>query len=328
MLSVFFFVASATKNLREMAEKVEHEVLMKHKTTKHHTQYVAPEKLPIAVGIKANRPASNLRMTDVNIFLKMLERNIPFSYSHFNDGEIRALECARNDSVDFGRQQCSEYLSAALSNALTNRSRNFYVGIPCLCEFEGRYFRRSLDILNITLDTQIESGMCPTQPPQMIFADAELKNRLTVATVFINGNYRRTKAELTRILFKAAVQQERKVHVIASADANPRFLPFFVSSTRFTPSKHSFDHSYSNFRTEAFLRGLRLSPGDIVLAMSGPLGRILVAEWSKLRDDVTFIDMGSFWDAEFYGKLHHDLSVPHACMFTHDDTGFLRAANE
>jgi hypothetical protein len=36
--------------------------------------------------------------------------------------------------------------------------------------------------------------------------------------------------------------------------------------------------------------------GDVVLIMCGPLGRILSSEWTWLRPDVTFLEIGSFFD--------------------------------
>ena len=54
------------------------------------------------------------------------------------------------------------------------------------------------------------------------------------------------------------------------------------------------------------------------MAMSGPLGRILASEWSLLRPDVTFIDMGSFWDKELFGKMHHAIANSIPCMYKSD----------
>ena len=47
---------------------------------------------------------------------------------------------------------------------------------------------------------------------------------------------------------------------------------------------------------------LQFGDGDIVIVCTGSLGRILVAEWTRLRPQttfLTFLELGSFFDPEF-----------------------------
>jgi hypothetical protein len=76
-------------------------------------------------------------------------------------------------------------------------------------------------------------------------------DRLTVATVLINGNYHFSSKELVRIL--NAQKDTRSYHVIISNASDHRRLPFPVKSVHKVPSKHAFDHSYEHLRTINFL---------------------------------------------------------------------------
>ena len=99
---------------------------------------------------------------------------------------------------------------------------------------------------------------------------------------------------------------------------NAAALPFKTKSVFFAARRHAFEHDYSRIRTSKFLE--RYTDGDVVLIMLGPLGRVLASEWCLLRSKVTFIDMGSFWDAELWGRHQYGgyVASPKACMFKND----------
>jgi hypothetical protein len=104
-----------------------------------------------------------------------------------------------------------------MQGAFLNTAESFYVGIPCNCEFRGYPFLSALRYLNISHnlpyhltdhikyyddyhDPVSNEKACPITPTTLIYPNEKLKNRITVSTVFINGNYIRAKKELTRIL--------------------------------------------------------------------------------------------------------------------------------
>ena len=70
-------------------------------------------------------------------------------------------------------------------------------------------------------------------------------------------------------------------------------------------------------RSTEFLDESKFIKGDIVLLMAGPLGRMLSSEWCLLRPEITFLDLGSFWDADLWGRKYKlDLAYP--CMHRND----------
>jgi len=135
-----------------------------------------------------------------------------------------------------------------------------------------------------------------------------LKSRITVATIFINGNNEHARTEILRILRKATGEQGRNIHVVTGEGHDTNKLPFKVKSVIRTAKHHAFDRDYDTFRKPWFVEQSKFAPGDIVLIMAGPFGRILASEWTWLRPDVTFIDQGSFWDVELWGR-----KGAHAC---------------
>jgi hypothetical protein len=140
------------------------------------------------------------------------------------------------------------------------------------------------------------------------FPNEVLKNRITVATIFINGNNEHARTEILRILRKATGEQGRNIHVVTGEGHDTNKLPFKVKSVIRTAKHHAFDRDYDTLRKPWFVEQSKFAPGDIVLIMAGPFGRILASEWTWLRPDVTFIDQGSFWDVELWGR-----KGAHAC---------------
>lgn len=257
------WLVRAYQSKREQDEKSLHNFLTKHQYDHHKDlsnanirhQFSIGPTLPVDLSIA---PASNATMDDAKLFLTLLEKNTAFSFSHYNDGEIEAItECGINSTIDFGRQKCSPALSKAMYESMLKRSSNFYFGIPCLCEFHGKFFFSALKLLNISHnllnDPPLVPGVCPDSPPKLQFPSIELKRRLSVATALINGNYMRVKSEFIRILSKAVVEQHRGVHVVIGEGANFGSLPFPLTSVAHNALRQSFDLSYQNMRTEHFL---------------------------------------------------------------------------
>lgn len=139
-----------------------------------------------------------------------------------------------------------------------------------------------------------------------------------MATIFINGNNEHARKELLRILHKATGEQGRHIHVVTGEGHETDKLPFKVKSVIRTAKHHAFDRDYDAFRKPWFVDQSKFASGDIVLIMAGPFGRILASEWTWLRPDVTFIDQGSFWDVELWGRKDYRLDKPKNCMYRND----------
>jgi hypothetical protein len=263
-------------------------------------------------------PPTSRSMSDLNLFLYLLNNSIPFGYAQFNDGEVLALDCKEGQPLDFGWQNCSKSLSNAMRQSMVNIARNFYVGVPCVCEFGNEAFVNAAVTLNITHNLS-NSGKpnCPITPLKLSFPFKLLEDRLTVATVFINGNFRRAKSELSSILKHATDSQGRKVHVIVGEGHNVTALPFRVASVQYIAKKGAFEANYTALRTAEFIDKAGYAADDIVLLMAGPLGRILASEWTRLRPLTTFIDMGSFWDVELW-RRGRSPDRTRACMYAND----------
>lgn len=272
-------------------------------------------------------PSSTTTMNDLKIFLDLIKANISFGYAHFNDGEIWSIgDCPEGGETDWGWQNCSRKLSNAMLNALRTTAPQFYIGIPCLCEFHGDPYFKALKYLNITHEANnnppLKKDVCPEKPPVLTFPSEEmhpyLKERLSIATAFINGNFEIAKKSFKHIFNKIS-KKGRRVYVVCGEGHSTSRLGFPVYDTFHAKKRHAFDHDYPTMRTQAFLHTRGYRAGDVVLIMLGPLGRILASEWSLLRHDVTFMDLGSFFDVEMWNRPGYiTIGEPKNCMYVGD----------
>ena len=194
--------------------------------------------LQVANVTSSSLPATSNNMHDLVILLKALEANVPFGYAHFNDGEINALTCPEGGETDWGWQKCTQKLKDVLTRAMRNTAPNFFVGITCLCEFNMKPWVYTMNLLNITHNLpysinnmpNVKGDPCPAHPPKLKFPSRQLKTRLTVATIFINGNHEHARKEIIRILNKASKEQGRGIHVVTGEGHVTDRLPFPVKS--------------------------------------------------------------------------------------------------
>ena len=225
-------------------------------------------------------------------------------------------------------------------DALNIRAKrsNFYVGIPCRCEFRGLPHQHALHLLGLNLSSITkEIQTCPTRNmlnETSLKTDSLLYGRITPATLFINGNYFQAKSRLVSWLSRlgrntTGSDSTRVVHVVTGIGHETNRLPF-KNTAHFAPKEHAFEDKYETMRSLKYTLGLghtesndssvtpkRFTSGDVVLLMLGPLGRILASEWTFIRSDVTFIDLGSFFDMVLWDRKHQ-LGKPRACMFVSD----------
>jgi hypothetical protein len=276
-------------------------------------------------------------MKDLPLLLRALEDNQAFGYAHFNDGEMQALDCNEGRKTVFAwMQTCTPKLSYVMKMAMTHTAPSFYLGLPCNCEFRGRYYLKALHVLNIThnLPYTWEDAMlnrkvhnddmaCPAHPAVLQYPgeSARFKGRITVAPLFINGNYLRAKKELIRILRRAITEQKRAVHVVVAHGRRVDNLPITVTSVQHIAQNDAFEANYDEFRTPAFLDKAGYRDGDVVMIMAGPLGRILASEWTWLRPRITFLELGSFWDVELWNRQKHHLGQRRPCSARTDTVG-------
>jgi hypothetical protein len=258
-------------------------------------------------------PVATRTVEDGNIFLKLLNEGIPFGYAHFNDGEIRAINISNcfmekygQLTTDYGWQNCSEALGKSMKEALINTAENFYVGIPCACEWHGERTQLTLDYLDLSKNNPPLTAQCgANQMKDLKFegstvAKPWLKDRMTSATAFINGNYEIMRVALEGIMKQISRDGGRTIHAVCATGSNVHTLGFPVNPV-FAASRHAYEMNYATMRTLEFVNS-HFKENDVVLIMLGPLGRILASEWTLLSSKITFIDMGSFYDTPLHNR--------------------------
>jgi len=222
---------------------------------------------------------------DLHLLFQRLIARIPFSYVHFNDGEIDAMMHSTGQT-DRGMQTLSKQLQQVMLQAFQREGSGLVFGIPCPTEFK----RQSEFAVRTLHNSSVER---------------------TLATVFINGNYQDSKTEYLRR------NPDRNVHLVASDASNviafQEQTGLELKTITYVPSKNAFPTAYESLihKTEHQL------PGDIVILCAGPLGRILAVEWFLQRPETTYLEMGSYFDQELLGKSlgarYYNMSakVPH-----------------
>ena len=148
----------------------------------------------------------------------------------------------------------------------------------------------------------------------------------TIATVFINSNYVDARRVLLRYLTR---NPDRHVHMVVSDEAD---MDAFATGTDIRPtsvtrisSRNAFPKGYHDNinNTQHHM------PGDIVILCAGPLGRILATEWFLMRPETTYLELGSFFDMDLYGKsfganyYNRSGNVPHCGETTEIQTDML-----
>jgi len=214
-------------------------------------------------------------------FLANLKNNVPFGFARFNDGEMMGVTSV-GSMVARGDQYVNESLSNALTDALTHKQLNYYVGIPCsLC----------YPILN----------------QAAIDMTGEYKY-LTSAVITTNKNWKYFIDN-----FPAAVKDKRLIWIGGNDQNvdNLLELNITVDKKALIPRKDSwkyYDHMLKTF-PETFKKG------DVVAISLGPTARVLVKEWFKQYPDITFLDVGSNFDP-------YTRNVWHNCHKGWEETGF------
>ena len=219
---------------------------------------------------------------NINWFFEHLEKNEPFAFARFNDGEMMGVERAHT-IVARGDQYVDESLRDALREALMHKQKNYYVGVPCsLC-----YPHLNDLALNI------------------VGKDYEY---LTKAVITTNRNW---KEFIDR--FPKYVGGKRVIWIGGSDQNTDQLTEMGINifKTVKVPNKNSWNY-YKALKHKV---PEHFNTGDIVAVSLGPTARVLVKEWFEKYPDITFIDVGSNFDP-FTRKVYHN------CHKGWEETGF------
>lgn len=225
-----------------------------------------------------NEPKILNSRCDVQVLFRRLIARVPFAFAHFNDGEIVAMS-KTDGTTDRGWQTLSAELQQVMLEvfrAEAPRGRKLVYGIPCPHEFKdaSKFANEELDRTNSTAER-------------------------TLATVFINENYRDSRSVLIEYIKR---NPDRRVHMVVSEKAD---MENFSNKTGIKPTSlvripavEGFPRGYyDNINNTA-----NHKPGDLVILCAGPLGRVLAVKWFISKPETTYLELGSFFDLDLFDK--------------------------
>lgn len=202
-------------------------------------------------------------------FINKLTKKEPFCFVRLNDGEVNAI-IDESSVISRGADISCKKMKEALSNIVYNTEHpdNLYIGVPCIYCYET---------LNKFIVEELKSKK----------SKSFMENNIIDANILINNNYNSTLKILLNNL------GDCEVHVIISDDASASRLieiGLNIVKTTTVPSRHAFKNKYQELS--------KLIPEEniVLLALCGPLGRVLCYEYYCKQPKSTFIDLGSFFD--------------------------------
>ena len=239
---------------------------------------------------RAHAPSDGT-MSAVTILLSRLALRLPFAFVHYNDGEFMAanFEGQRGQAAatPLGNQVFSSALRTAVHASMGTVYPHLYAGVPCALEFP-RHANASKTLVAVPVERQLP------------------------AVVWQNGNYALLRALLPRLLRRrtSATGVGGRLHLVGSQYNDiRRFVNLTglhpVSVLR-APAKSAFSHRQSIRKSGG---QLGWAAGDVVLVCVGLLGRILVTDWMTLFPEVTFLELGSFFNPFFRAQFFKGVRV-------------------
>lgn len=218
-------------------------------------------------------------MNDLSILLAKLALGLPFSYVHFNEGEVRAA-IQTSGRVASGKQSYSTELKSLMRRAMNTTHPRLHVGLPCRAEFAREY------LAALTLVPRGTHGE---------------RDRRTTATLWINGNFPVARDFVPRLLHWRTTDgpgRTGSLYLVVSEQAN---VTRFTERTRLQPKLVLRVPARESVRAHGSLRDAYQSfaAGDLVVLCSGVLGRLLVPDWVSRRPKTTFLELGSFFNQHF-----------------------------
>lgn len=191
-----------------------------------------------------------------------LKNNTPFCYVRFNDGEMMGIDKI-GSVVARGDQFVDESLHDKLKEAISYKSENYFIGIPCAKCFP--YYN------NLAKN---------------IIGDYD---KIVSAVALTNRNWLKFIQESIGLL------SDKKVHYISGDDQSIDNLIDIFKFNIINHIKVKNRNSWSNY-DELKKYITNIEDGDVVLISLGPTARVLCYDFFKENNKATFIDIGSIFD--------------------------------
>lgn len=213
----------------------------------------------------------------MNIYNKIVN-NEAFCFVRINDGEVSAI-ISDTAFASRGDEQSSPELSNKLLNILSDTwyHSNLFIGVPCISCYHECY--------NVAKNELVKS-----KPYSFI------ENNIVDANILINNNYDKTLDVLINNIHDVIVICNENSHIDRLSRLNINVTKVYTVSSKF-----AFSNDYHK------LKDLTFPDGSFIITLCGPLGRILAYEWFKQNNNVTCLDLGSFFDPLIRNKsyLYH-----------------------
>ncbi|MFZ9046640.1 MAG: glycosyltransferase domain-containing protein [Cyclobacteriaceae bacterium] len=199
------------------------------------------------------------------IILEYLEKKTPFSFSHFNDGELDFIKRFLNEDdkqVWFGRKQnlYSEELGEKLYAAFSTIKQNSLIGIPCSICHPAEY----------SLASKLKKGSANCVPAMTIH-----HNLSVLPTLF-------------------QILRSRKVHFICNVLHD--LTLFRLLGIKFTDKQVTRVPTKNAFSEFDQLELLKFPADTVVLMMCGMVGKALIPTLSTNNPSCSFLTLGSSLD--------------------------------
>jgi len=217
--------------------------------------------------------SANRVYEDYLAFIDKLNKKEPFSFAHFNDGEMRYICGYNTEPISRGSQTYHPQLAKDLTQSLLSNNPEFYRGIPCAHCFP----EMNRDTLRLLASTKIKT---------------------VTACVFHH-----TYFEYRELFFKAMKSFDNICWM-----TNPYFhvenvcrkigVNFAKSRQIIVPETNAYDYK------ENLINSAEFKDGELVLLLCGPLGRILAAEAFDKYPKTTFLCLGSYFDYYAFQNPH------------------------
>eukprot|EP00581_Thalassiosira_minuscula_P002430 CAMPEP_0183734758 /NCGR_PEP_ID=MMETSP0737-20130205/44747_1 /TAXON_ID=385413 /ORGANISM="Thalassiosira miniscula, Strain CCMP1093" /LENGTH=332 /DNA_ID=CAMNT_0025968339 /DNA_START=46 /DNA_END=1041 /DNA_ORIENTATION=+ len=217
---------------------------------------------------------------DLQVLFRRLVARVPFSYAHFDSGEILAKNPLTGTTTRDETQTLSPELQEVMNRTIHAQAPGLVFGIPCKKDESGGFLYEQL----LSLD---ELEKSPVEK--------------TISNLFVDSNYQDARLALLTYVKR---NPDRKVHLVVSEEADMEEFELKTgmhpASVTRVPAKDAFPVGYNNIANKI----KHHKQGDIVILCAGILGRILAVEWFEKRPKTTYLDLGSFFDVELMGESH------------------------
>lgn len=219
---------------------------------------------------------------DYEKLIDKMNKQEPFAFAHFNDGEMRYILKQSTDTISRGCQSHSVELEEDLKRVFLLENAQFYKGIPCEICF-GMMRKKSLDLLE---------SQCQGQN----------QDQIVEACVF-HHNYVKRRQELFAAMRKYKYQtwitndhfNMEKIMILLQLEENE------IKHYKI-PSVDGYNYYKVN---EIQFKNIEYRPNELVMLLCGPSGRIIAGDGIMNHPDKTFLCLGSYFD-QLSNGIHHE----------------------